>query len=759
MSDDASARLGRVGLIRARFARVAVLAVALLCALGGAALLPASAASAAAPVVSYPTAASTVPGSAFTASGTSDEPFDITVRMNSDPTDICTIPAGTGTWSWECAISGLSGGSQTLRVLQNGVETSVAFLLDGAPLTLVFPLDGGTVYGPLESARGTGDTGDTVFVDVDGSGLCMSGPPPSPGANWSCSGGPVTSAGTHAFSVSQGAKTISGSFELQTSLPAPAIDGGGSLALDADDLAGGFAVTGTGTYYSEEPVALTVDLFAAPYSSGDPVLQSCTTTPASDGSWSCTFASVPPDGSYALGVSQSLASTGATAGPLTALSIDSTAPLPPAPPTPAAPAAPPAPLAPVLAPPAADTSAPAATQLSTADVAPGPISTETPTLGRLPELPPLKATPDTAAGESVERAVQHPGPGWDQPTVVGSTLRTISETPLNIAALGAAGGIALLLLLLVALPSRLLDSTLRSNYQRAFGWLDPILASGSRLREAMAGSRGLRRGVTGGALLLSAVLLGFTDPGYGFNEASLRLTIALVISVAALGLLRGWATGSLAKRWWAVDWSYMVRPGGLLLLIAGVLITRLLGLEPGILLGLWLGASLAHDLGAAREGRLVLVTTAMITALGLVAWVGYSTVTPIAAAHPGFGVLLAQEVFSTLTRKSLASFIVLLLPLTYLDGLAVWSWSRAVWAVSYFALAVVFALVVLPLQDDWSDMRTPPWVLIAIFAVFAAVSFAIWARFRGRSGKDPHGPASPVTRAAGAEELRSTRLE
>ena len=33
---------------------------------------------------------------------------------------------------------------------------------------------------------------------------------------------------------------------------------------------------------------------------------------------------------------------------------------------------------------------------------------------------------------------------------------------------------------------------------------------------------------------------------------------------------RGWATGSLVKRWWAVDWSYMVRPGGLLLLLAFV---------------------------------------------------------------------------------------------------------------------------------------------------------------------------------------------
>lgn len=329
-----------------------------------------------------------------------------------------------------------------------------------------------------------------------------------------------------------------------------------------------------------------------------------------------------------------------------------------------------------------------------------------------------------------ETPVQHPGPGWNDPTVLGSTLRTVSESDLTPATLATASGIAALLILLVALPSRVLDSTVRSNYARIFGWMAPLIASRRRFAAAMAASRRLRWSVTGGALVLSAVLLGFADPGFGFNEASLRLVIALVIAVALLGLLRGWATGALAHRWWAIGWSYTVRPGGILLLIGGVLATRLLGLEPGILLGIWLGARLAAELGGAREAKLVLTTTAMVTALGLVSWAGYSIVTPQAAANPGFGILLAQEILSTLTIKSLATLVVLLLPLTFLDGHAVWNWSRGVWLISYFPLAAVFAFVVLPRQS--SELRMPVPVILLVFGIFAVASFAVWAWFRKR---------------------------
>ncbi|MBX3093736.1 MAG: hypothetical protein KF680_04230 [Cryobacterium sp.] len=673
------------------------------------------------PIVAFPTPGSTVPGNDFTASGTSNEPFDITIRMNADPTDRCIIAAGVGTWSWECAVTGLSGGSQTLRVIQNGVEHTVSFTLEGAPLTVAFPIDGGAVYGSLDSARGTGDSGDSVFFEIDGGAWCATGAPADPGDAWSCAGAPLAAPGAHTFSVFQAAKTVAGSFTVHATLPAPAThNGGGVVERVAADLASGLTVTGTGEYYSEEPVEVVSSIYAQPYTPGDSSLHSCTTTPASDGTWSCLFATVPPDGSYALGVQQSLPATGSTDGPTVTLTIDSTAP--PAPP-------PPAPVAIVPPPVAAEVENP---------TEPEPTATPAPT------TPPTVATPapasptEPAAGDtSLGSGVQHPGPGWNDPTVVGSTLRTVAEFDLQPSTIATAAGIAAGLVLLIVFPARLLDSTIRSNYQRAFNWLERLLSRARRARQTMEASRALRRSVTAAMLLGSAVLLGFTDPGFGLNAASLRLTIALAVTVAVLALVRGLATGALAQRLWSVDWRLSLRPGGILMLIVGVLITRLLGLEPGILLGVWLGASLSRYLGVEREAKLVLATTSMVTALGLTAWLGYSLVTPIATADPGFGILLAQEVFATITLKSLATFVVLLLPLTFLDGKTLWDWSRIGWFVTYLALAFVFALIVLPLPGQWSQLETPTVLLVSVFGGFALLSLAVWAWFRMRYPPSP----------------------
>ncbi|HRN29462.1 MAG TPA: hypothetical protein PK890_07160, partial [Terrimesophilobacter sp.] len=211
---------------RVRRARAAVLAPVLAVAglASAVALAPGPPASAAPPVIAYPGPGSTVPGNEFTATGTADELFDITIRMNleSDPTPVrCDIPAEAGVWNWTCNITGLSGGPQTLRVIQNGVETAVSFTLEGAPLLITSPPDGGVVYDAFDLAEGTADTGDSIFVELDGAPWCAAGPPAAPGGAWACSGPPITALGAHVFTVTQSVKAQSGSFDLQVTPPPP----------------------------------------------------------------------------------------------------------------------------------------------------------------------------------------------------------------------------------------------------------------------------------------------------------------------------------------------------------------------------------------------------------------------------------------------------------------------------------------------------------------------------------------------------------
>ena len=83
-----------------------------------------------------------------------------------------------------------------------------------------------------------------------------------------------------------------------------------------------------------------------------------------------------------------------------------------------------------------------------------------------------------------------------------------------------------------------------------------------------------------------------------------------------------------------------------------------------------------------------------------------------------------------LTVETLTAPIVALLPLTFLDGHAIFAWSKGVWMLVYAAAAATFALVLLPMPSTWVQVPSlfSPWAIA--FAAFTALSIVIWAYFR-----------------------------
>ena len=110
------------------------------------------------------------------------------------------------------------------------------------------------------------------------------------------------------------------------------------------------------------------------------------------------------------------------------------------------------------------------------------------------------------------------GGGFDDPTVFGSSVESPFDADAHafqITAAGVAltGSLAIAFLLIVGLPAELLESTIRSNYDRAFGWLarfrrrvGKVLAPIARLLANPWVGSGL-------TMLAAAILLGFADPG------------------------------------------------------------------------------------------------------------------------------------------------------------------------------------------------------------------------------------------------------
>lgn len=172
-----------------------------------------------------------------------------------------------------------------------------------------------------------------------------------------------------------------------------------------------------------------------------------------------------------------------------------------------------------------------------------------------------------------------------------------------------------------------------------------------------------------------------------------------------------WIVGTAGRRWYQALPQINASAGGLLLVLVlvlgSVLVSRLIGVESGVLFAVLIGLQFGRTLRENEEGRLVLLGTGLSLALGVSAWIGYGLVSAD-TGEPTFWSLLWQDTLAAITVESIVALIVLMLPLAFPDGKALWNWSKRAWAAGYIAVLLVFAVVVMPMPEQWADSSNPP---------------------------------------------------
>ncbi len=303
------------------------------------------------------------------------------------------------------------------------------------------------------------------------------------------------------------------------------------------------------------------------------------------------------------------------------------------------------------------------------------------------------------------------------------TLQTLIKNPIVIGAAAAAG---LALLLFVAFPAELLNTTLSENYDRIFGRIPKIRLPWDQRLNAFLG----RAPVLGGLVItvIAAIIFGFADPHFGFDLVSLRLVLACAIALFIIGYLANAATGLIVRRRWQVATVMQLKPLGLALTVVGVLLSRLIGFSPGFLIGLILGISLIGTSTVKQRSDAVLVKSGIVLGLSVVAWLVMS-----ALGEPeGFALVLAHDTLAGIVTEGLTALVVGLLPFRYLDGAVLFRRSRTGWALSYLVALVAFCLIVLPSNEHWQYLGATfgTWIIVVI--VFAAVTVGLYIFFRER---------------------------
>lgn len=342
----------------------------------------------------------------------------------------------------------------------------------------------------------------------------------------------------------------------------------------------------------------------------------------------------------------------------------------------------------------------------------------------------LKEEPEDQAEEEQQQQTGSGGPGASAdrsnpaaPSALTDSIAPVANIIDNPVTIAVAGGLALALLFLVALPTELLNSSLSSNSSRlgrVYGTVDRAMTRAQDWLIRFTRSRAIAAGLL---VVIVAVIYGFVDPNFGFDIVSLRLVLSLGIAFFLLSFVASWISGIIIRRAWGAIGVVAMQPTIILFAIIGVIVARILEFSPGFLVGVAIGLEL---LQASKHvtARAVFVQIGVVTGLALAAWVVYSLFTP----GDDFVGMLVDDTMVAVTAEGLTGALIAVFPLKFLDGRELWEVSKRLWAGAFLLVAVAFALLVLPTAVEGTDVADyGVWLLV--FAVFGAISLAVWAIF------------------------------
>jgi hypothetical protein len=308
-----------------------------------------------------------------------------------------------------------------------------------------------------------------------------------------------------------------------------------------------------------------------------------------------------------------------------------------------------------------------------------------------------------------------------QPSQVGTSARS-----LLLSALGSLG-----LLLAVAFPSQLFNSTLDENYDEVRGWF-----GFRRPHEHDSVRHQIVEFVA--FVLLGGVLYGLLSPDFGFDRSSAALALGLSVSLVVVSI------GFRLPHMLYIhhrdgEWPKLrVLPGTALVAIVCVAVSRLVHFQPGYLYGLIAGLAFRRQLAADANGELTAVSALSVFAVGILAWVARVPVSAAASGpNPSIWLVTLEACLAATCILGIESVVICLIPLRFVDGSKLAAWSRTAWAVVFGLVAFGFVHILLRPDSGYIASTSSRLTVIVLFVAFGVLSIGFWAYFRFRPARVP----------------------
>jgi hypothetical protein len=269
----------------------------------------------------------------------------------------------------------------------------------------------------------------------------------------------------------------------------------------------------------------------------------------------------------------------------------------------------------------------------------------------------------------------------------GDSIPSFMQLSTSFGTIGTNVVLSLLLLFLILLACTVFNQTLEANQAelaRTFAGVGaPLAALFGWLRWRREHAKGpstswLR---VAGILLIVAAIYSGLDPDFGLNSTTLGLVLSLTIGVGLLTLLYEGAQILLSSRAYGAHGELEIAPLGIVIAAVSVLVTRVTNLHPGIVLGVIAGAAMSLE-DERQEGRVVFGAMLGTVAVSLLALLLLHPLRSLSEDSSAWYAEIPETVAVTLFVGGLEGLLFNLLPLEFMEGIAVWRWSRLAWAAT-----------------------------------------------------------------------------
>ncbi len=358
---------------------------------------------------------------------------------------------------------------------------------------------------------------------------------------------------------------------------------------------------------------------------------------------------------------------------------------------------------------------------------------------------------ETAAAPAAPAAAPHKHPKAAAPpaqrheSLFVSLIPRPSEVSWSPGHVGFNLSITFALVLLLGLPAELLNSSIkvravvaprRKRFQMAWLTCDSLEARLATIPDPL-----LLVGFSATAALVYSQL----DPGVGLDGESMlfigALAMALIVVTGVLEVVRI----PYLRRRHNVTSHLQMFPRAFAIAAVLVVISRVTGFHPGFIFGITCGLAISGRLRDADEGRSIAIACAGLLAVAALAWVVWIPASnAAAAAHPSTLAVVSDTFLATLWVTGLQVVLFGLLPLRFLYGEKVLSWSRWGWLALYGTAVFLFVQTIFhPGPGVWGGLSSSTMAILGLAGIallIFAVCYWLWAKTTTRGSDAPPDP-------------------